>query len=96
MQWHNEMERAAIGGPFDGFGALLAPRKALRLLDFLEHLEDAFRRSDEKALVGLAEAATLEGITAGAGSFGHEHHLLVLQLEDTILPAPHRSRKRVG
>ena len=46
-------------------------RRVLRLLDFLEHLEDAFRRTGEKALVGLAEAATLEGVAAGSGSFGH-------------------------
>jgi hypothetical protein len=65
------MERAADGGPFDGFGAGIAPRKTLRLLDFLEHLEDTFRRADEKALVGLAKAATLEGISAGSGSFCH-------------------------
>jgi hypothetical protein len=64
------MERAAIAAPSTG-SALFAPRKALRLLDFLEHLEDAFRRSDEKALVGLAEATTLEGVPAGSGSFCH-------------------------
>jgi hypothetical protein len=56
-----------------------AQEKALRLLDFLEHLEDALGRTDEKALIGLAEAATLEGITAGSGSFGHGHHLLLLR-----------------
>src|SRR5438876_12091224 len=46
-------------------------RRVLRLLDFLEHLEDALRRADEKSLVSLAEAATLESISAGSGSFGH-------------------------
>ena len=58
-------------GPFDGIGAGIAPVKTLRLLDFLEHLEDAFRRADEKTLIGLAEAATLKGISAGSGSFCH-------------------------
>ena len=55
----------------------IAPeRRLLRLLDFLEHLEDAFRRTGEKTLVGLAEAATLEGIAAGSGSFGHRDLLV--------------------
>jgi hypothetical protein len=71
--------RGRIAAPSTG-SALIAPRKALRLLDLLEHLEDTFRRADEKALVGLAEAATLEGIPAGSGSFGHEHHLLVQRI----------------
>jgi isopentenyl phosphate kinase len=32
----------------------------------------------------------------GSGSFGHEHHLLVLQFEATILPVPSRTRKAAG
>jgi hypothetical protein len=80
---------------FYGIGAI-APWKALRLLDFLEHLEDAFRRTDEKALVGLAEAATLKGVPAGSGSFGHKHHLLLQRFavsRKRILSATSAQRK---
>jgi hypothetical protein len=74
-----ERQRAA-SRPFARIGALRAPReKASGLLDFLEHLEDALRRAGEEALVGLAEAATLEGIPAGSGSFGHGGLLIELR-----------------
>jgi hypothetical protein len=53
------------------FDALGADQKALGLLDFLEHLEDALRRTGKETLVGLAQATTLEGIAAGSVSFGH-------------------------
>jgi hypothetical protein len=65
-----------------------AREKALRLLDFLEHLEYALRRADEETLVRLAEATTLESISAGSGSFGHSAHLLLLRI--VINPNPRR------
>src|SRR5262249_10527006 len=69
--------RAAIAALVVRVSAQVAPeRRTLRLLDLLEHLEDAFGRAHEQALVGLAEAAALERVAAGAGSFGHGHHLL--------------------
>src|SRR5881394_1274821 len=57
--------------PAAGRAAVGRNGPALRLLDLLQHLEDALRRADEHALEGLGEATTLECVAAGAVSFGH-------------------------
>src|SRR3954471_13300811 len=49
----------------------LADREGSSLLDLLQHLEDALRRTDEHALEGLRQAATLERVAAGTCAFGH-------------------------
>ena len=71
--------KGRVAAPCTG-SARIAPEKASRLLDLLEHLENALRRADEQALVGLAQAATLEGVAAGSGSFGHGGLLVLVRV----------------
>src|SRR5689334_2442570 len=66
-----EKQRAAIAALFASSGAARRYRRRSGLLDFLEHLENALLRADKKTLVGFAEAAALERVAAGSGSFGH-------------------------
>src|SRR3982751_1943319 len=59
-----QRKRAANGGPFLSCGQSV-------LLDRLEHLEDALRRTVEEALECLGQAAALQGVATDAFAFSH-------------------------